>query len=53
MKGPIDFSRGHPSTRLLATAEIADAAAQVLHSELPQDSRAQDIHPLQYGTDRK
>ncbi|KAL7273633.1 Valine--pyruvate aminotransferase [Rhizina undulata] len=52
----IDLLRGHPSTSLLATDAIADAAATVLNSPvggdlLPNDSYADDRHPLHYGPD--
>ncbi|EPS42048.1 hypothetical protein H072_4006 [Dactylellina haptotyla CBS 200.50] len=48
----IDFMRGHPSTELLATAEMLAAANSVLADPyLPQDSYDQDRHPLHYGPD--
>lgn len=48
----IDLLRGHPSTHLLATSEIAKAASVVLNSlDLPNDSYGQTRHPLQYGPD--
>lgn len=46
----IDLLRGHPSTRLLAIKQVADAAAEVLSSpELPTDSYAPIRHPLHYA----
>lgn len=50
--GNIDLLRGHPSTRLLATSQIADAAAAVLSSpSLPTDSYAVVRHPLHYASE--
>lgn len=50
--GTIDLLRGHPSTRLLATSQIADAAAAVLNSpSLPVDSYAVIRHPLHYASE--
>ena len=51
--GMIDLGRGHPSTNLLATRELAAASAAVYTkllasgTEFPENDR----HPLQYGTD--
>lgn len=48
----IDLLRGHPSTRLLATSEIAKATSVILNSpHLPDDSYGETRHPLQYGPD--
>ncbi|KAH0610486.1 uncharacterized protein H6S33_012013 [Morchella sextelata] len=48
----IDLLRGHPSTRLLATSQIADAAAVVLNSpSLPVDSYTEIRHPLHYASE--
>ncbi|EWC46830.1 hypothetical protein DRE_03842 [Drechslerella stenobrocha 248] len=48
----IDLMRGHPSTELLATAEMLAAATSVLtDGSISQDSLSQDNHPLHYGPD--
>lgn len=48
----IDLLRGHPSTHLLATSEIANAASVVLSSaDLLDDSYGQTRHSLHYGPD--
>ncbi|CCG83418.1 putative Aminotransferase [Taphrina deformans PYCC 5710] len=50
--GIIDMARGHPSTHLLATREMAKSTASV-YARLSQsmDHEDADRHPLQYGTD--
>lgn len=49
----IDLARGHPSTRLLATDELAEASSTVFArlSENRHEFSEEDRHPLQYGTD--
>lgn len=52
VSGNIDLLRGHPSTRLLATSQIADAAAVVLNApSLPVDSYTVIRHPLHYASE--
>lgn len=49
----IDLLRGHPSTQLLATSEIFNAASVVLNSpDLSDDSYGETRHPLHYGPDQ-
>lgn len=51
----LDLLRGHPSTGLLPTAAIYEAAGVALNSPrlLPPDSKAADSrHPLHYGPDQ-
>ncbi|KAI5850875.1 pyridoxal phosphate-dependent transferase [Tricharina praecox] len=52
-KPRLDLLRGHPSTRLLPTHAIYEAAGVALNSPslLPQDSYAENRHPLAYGAD--
>ncbi|KAA8895535.1 pyridoxal phosphate-dependent transferase [Sphaerosporella brunnea] len=50
----LDLLRGHPSTRLLPTTALYEAAGVALNSPalLPQDSYAGTRHPLAYGPDK-
>lgn len=51
----LDLLRGHPSTSLLPTAAVYEAAAVALNSPqlLPPDSKAAGSHhPLHYGPDQ-
>ncbi|KAI5809384.1 pyridoxal phosphate-dependent transferase [Pyronema omphalodes] len=48
---PLDLLRGHPSTRLLPTAEVNRAVTEILTNPLPQDSYSEIRHPLHYGPD--
>ncbi|KAF8544978.1 pyridoxal phosphate-dependent transferase [Trichophaea hybrida] len=50
----LDLLRGHPSTSLLPTAAVYEAASVALNSPslLPHDSYAETRHPLHYGPDK-
>jgi len=50
----LDLLRGHPSTSLLPTTAIYEAASVALNSPslLPHDSYDETRHPLHYGPDQ-
>ncbi len=51
MSGSINFFRGHPTNRLLPSAEVLKASTILLSSERPGDTLEEDRHPLTYGSD--